>query len=53
MSDLRITIPSKKIQIHNFEHDLVQEFVQKMKESSGTVTQISIQGNSYSLDFCK
>jgi hypothetical protein len=24
-----------------------------MKDSTGTVTQITIQGNSYSLDFCK
>lgn len=53
MADKKVIIPSKKIQINNFEHDLVQDFVAHMKDNSTTVNSISIQGNSYSLDFCK
>lgn len=31
MAELKFIIPSKKIQVNNFEHDLVQEFVENMK----------------------
>lgn len=53
MADKKVIIPSKKIQINDFEHELVQDFVTHMKDNSANVTSISIQGNSYSLDFCK
>lgn len=53
MTEGKVVIPSKKIQINDFEHDLVQDFVEHMKDNSANVTSISIQGNSYSLDFCK
>lgn len=53
MAEKKVTIPSKKIQINDFEHELVQDFIEHMKDNSANVTSISIQGNSYSLDFCK
>lgn len=53
MIEVKLVIPSKKIQINDFEHELVQEFVDNMREKTETVTSISIQGNSYSLEFCK
>lgn len=50
---MKAIIPSKKIQINNFEHELVQQFVEQMKENCANVSTLSIQGNSYSLDFCR
>ena len=47
-----LKIPSKKIQINTFEHELTNDFIAEAKEKISTLTSISIQGNSYSVDFC-
>lgn len=38
MADKKVIIPSKKIQINDFEHELVQDFVTHMKDNSANVT---------------
>lgn len=46
MIEVKLVIPSKKIQINDFEHELVQEFVDNMREKTETVTSISIQDSN-------
>ena len=50
---MKVVIPSKKIQVNSFDHELVKEFLEQTKEKMQEINTIVIQGNSYSLDFCK
>lgn len=46
---MRLSIPSKKIQINSLEHELVADFLKQVEASLPEATSIVIQGNSYSL----
>jgi hypothetical protein len=45
-------VPSKKVQINDWNHELLEDFKQK-EEKIKEVVSIKIEGNSYSKDFCE